>query len=229
MSPKIVAYYRVSTEKQGKSGLGIEAQKAAVARHVAQIGGTLVKAYTEVETGKKHSLDNRPELRKAVAHAKRSNAQLVVAKLDRLLRSTVVHSLLKVSGVSFLACDNPHATPLTLDILAAVNEEEVRRISERTKAALAAYKSRGGKLGAALSQCNKLTHQDRKKGARRAGIVAKNLADAAYEDIVDEVISMRNRGLSLRAIAEDLNVQGHTTRRGRRWNPVQVSRLLARA
>lgn len=104
-----------------RAGLGIEAQKADVMAHVERDGCELIAEYTEHETGKKHSLDNRPELKKAIAQAKRARAILVVAKLDRLLRSTVVRTMLKTSGVRFIACDNPHANELTIDILAAVS------------------------------------------------------------------------------------------------------------
>lgn len=129
MSKKIVAYYRCSTVRQGLSGLGLEAQEVDVATYARQNGCEIIRSYREVETGTKHSLSNRPELRRAVAHARRSGAILVVAKLDRLLRSTVVCSLLKTTGVKFVACDNPHANALTVDILAAVAEDEGRRIS----------------------------------------------------------------------------------------------------
>jgi DNA invertase Pin-like site-specific DNA recombinase len=224
----MVAYYRVSTDQQGRSGLGIEAQKAAVAAHIAEAGCDLVGEYTECETGKKHSLDNRPQLRKAVAHAKRSRAILVVARLDRLVRSTVVLSLLKTSGVKFVCCDMPSANVLTIDILAAVAEEECRAISARTKAALAAYKRRGGKLGASLRQCRNLTAQARRKGAKAAGLAVQLKANEAYSDIADDIRKMRDAGLSLMAIARRLNDLGHTTRRERPWNPVQVRRVLMR-
>lgn len=224
----MVAYYRVSTSRQGKSGLGLEAQETAVNAHVQGRRCELIASYTEVETGKKHSLDNRPALKKAVAHAKRSKAVLVVAKLDRLLRSTVVRMLLKTSGVQFVACDNPDANELTIDILAAVAENEVREISKRTKAALAAYKARGGKLGAALPQCNTLTQEARKRGAQAAGAAVKQRADEAYADIADDIRKMCRDGLSLRGIASRLNLEGHTTRRGMPWNPMQVRRVLQR-
>ena len=104
---------------QGRSGLGLEAQEADVAAHVEREGCELIASYMETETGKKHTIDNRPALCKAIAHARRSRAILVVAKLDRLLRSTVVRSMLKTSSVKFVACDDPHANELTIDILAA--------------------------------------------------------------------------------------------------------------
>lgn len=228
MQCRMVAYYRVSTDAQGKSGLGLEAQEASVLGHVRKHECELIATYTEIETGKRDSLDNRPELRKAIAHAKRSRATLVVAKLDRLTRSVAVLSLLQSSGVDFVACDNPHANRLTIQILAAVAEDEVRRISERTKAALAAYKSRGGKLGASLPQCRNLDAAARKLGAANAGLAMKTQAEEAYLDIAAQVCQLRAGGASLRKIAYHLNGLGHTTRRGRVWNPMQVLRLLRR-
>jgi DNA invertase Pin-like site-specific DNA recombinase len=225
----MVAYYRVSTDKQGASGLGIEAQKAAVDAHVAGHACRLLAAYTEVETGKRDDLANRPEFRKAISHAKRSKATLIVAKLDRLARSVAVTSMLHQSGVDFVCCDNPFANRLTIQILAAVAEDETRRISERTKSALAAYKARGGQLGASLPQCRNLTHEARLKGAKAAGIAAKAHAESAYADLVEYIDGLQRAGLSLRRIAAQLNDEGHTTRRGREWNPVQVSRVLGRA
>src|SRR5690242_13878194 len=109
MQCKMVGYHRVATDAQGRSGLGLEAQQEAVRQHVDRHGCSLIASNTEIETGKKDSLDNRPELRKAIAHAKRSGATLVVAKLDRLTRSVAVLSMLQSSGVDFVACDNPHA------------------------------------------------------------------------------------------------------------------------
>ena len=223
----MIAYYRVSTERQGRSGLGLEGQEVAVAEHVASAGCDLIAAYTEVETGKKHDLLNRPELRKAVAHAKRSKAVLVVAKLDRLLRSTVVRSMLKTSGVCFVACDNPHANALTIDILAAVAEDEVRRISERTKAALAAAKARGTPLGGSRPGHPKPTHQMALQGARASAKARSAAACESYVDLFPIVRELRGRGLSLRKIAAELNARGHATRNGHPWNPVQTSRVLA--
>jgi DNA invertase Pin-like site-specific DNA recombinase len=143
---KLVAYYRVSTKQQGASGLGLEGQMAAVATFARTNGAEIVRAYREVETGKR---SDRPELLKAIAHAKRSRAGLIIAKLDRLARNVALTANLMESGVDFVACDNPHTNRLTIHILAAVAEDEAKRISDRTRAALAAYKARGGVLGAA--------------------------------------------------------------------------------
>src|SRR5262245_43725144 len=143
---KVVSYYRVSTRKQGLSGLGLEGQAEAVAAFCKQHKATVIASYKEIESGKKK---DRPEIAKALAHARRSKATLIVAKLDRLSRNVAFLSTLMESKVSFVCCDNPHATPLTIHILAAVAEDEAKRISERTKAALAAAKMRGTLLGSA--------------------------------------------------------------------------------
>jgi DNA invertase Pin-like site-specific DNA recombinase len=228
MSAKFVAYRRVSTQEQGKSGLGLEAQSDAVAKHVAAIGGLLIGSYVEVESGRQC---NRPELAKALAHAKRSKATLLVAKLDRLSRNTAFLCSLLDAGVDVVACDNPTVNRLTLQILAVLAENEARSISERTKAALAALKARGEKLGSARPG-----HWDGKEDARLAGLgkarIASRIATqarktAAYADLLPDVTSWRENGVTLQAIADKLNDAGHTTRRGRRWSPVQVQRLLA--
>lgn len=225
MVAQTIGYLRVSTKGQGESGLGIEAQRAALEAYAKQNGSMLALCYVEVESGK---LADRPELAKALAHARRSKATLVVAKLDRLARNVAFLSALMESKVPFVACDNPHANRLTLHILAAVAEAEAVAISQRTKAALAAYKARGGKLGADLPQCRNLTEQGRKKGAQKAGIAVAKAADEAYSDLLPIVADLRAQGLSLQAIAAELNKQGHTTRRGKPWNPVQVLRVLER-
>lgn len=225
----MIAYHRVSTKKQGLSGLGLDAQKEAVAAHVAAHGCALIATYTEIETGKKDDLDNRPELRKAIAHAKRSKATLVVAKLDRLSRSVAVIATMLADGkVKFIACDNPEANELTVHILAAVAQQEVKAISKRTKEALAAAKARGQLLGASLPQCRKLTPQARRKGAAAAADVHRKSADEAYADLEDWMLAQRAKGLTLQAIADALNADGQTTRRGKPWNHMQVSRVLAR-
>jgi DNA invertase Pin-like site-specific DNA recombinase len=220
---KIIAYFRVSTRKQGDSGLGLEGQEAAVYTYAQTNKVEILASYTEVESGK---LAERRELTKALAHARRSKATLVVAKLDRLARNVAFLSDLMDSGVEFIACDNPFANRLTIHILAAVAEDEARRISERTKTALAAYKARGGRLGASLPQCRTLTLASRKIGAQRAGETAKRLANEAYRDIEPLLRDLQAKGLSLRAMAREINGLGHTTRRGKRWNHVQIKRIL---
>jgi DNA invertase Pin-like site-specific DNA recombinase len=224
----MVAYLRVSTDKQGRSGLGIEAQAAAVAQHIRLAGCDLLATYTEVETGTKDRLENRPELRKAIAHAKRCKGTLVVAKLDRLARSVAVTSMLHQSNVDFVCVDNPSANRLTVQILSAVAEAEARAISERTKAALAAYKARGGRLGASLPQCRNLTYQAQLKGAKAASLAHKRNAGEAYSDLTETMSKLRDSGKSLREIAVTMNDAGEVTRRGKRWNAMQIKRVLDR-
>jgi len=221
----IIGYLRVSTKGQGESGLGLEAQRSAVEAYARQIGAQVTVWYTEVESGK---LADRPELTKALAHARRNRATLVVAKLDRLARNVAFLSALMESKVTFVACDNPHANRLTLQILAAVAEAEALAISQRTKAALAAYKARGGKLGAQLPQCRNLRPEAAAKGRQRSAESRAKAASEAYGDLLPILTDLRIRGMSLQAIANELNTQGHVTRRGKPWNAVQVSRVLER-
>jgi DNA invertase Pin-like site-specific DNA recombinase len=148
MSPhygKFVAYFRVSTDRQGKSGLGLDAQREAVMNYLNGGRWTLVAEFTEVESGKRD--DNRPQLAAAIAACKRQKARLVIAKLDRLSRNLAFIAALMESGVEFVAVDNPHMNKLTIHILAAVAEHEREMISERTRAALQAAKARGKVLG----------------------------------------------------------------------------------
>lgn len=224
----MIAYLRVSTDRQGKSGLGIEAQAAAVAQYVSQADCELIATYTEIETGKKDTLANRPELQKAISHSRRAKATLVVAKLDRLARSVAVTSLLHQSNIDFVCVDNPSANRLTVQILAAVAEAEARSISERTRAALAAYKSRGGKLGASLPKCRNLDGAARRKGTVTAALVNIRNATVAYSDLAPTIRDLRGNGSTLREIAVALNTEGQTTRRGKPWNAMQVKRVLDR-
>src|SRR5258707_6906292 len=143
-----VAYLRVSTVRQGESGLGLEAQRATVEAFARQHGGAIVASFVEVETGKR---SDRPELAKALQAARKAKATLLIAKLDRLARNVAFIANLMDAGVDFLACDQPFASRLTLHILAAVAEDEARRLSERTKAALQAAKARGRKLGSPVA------------------------------------------------------------------------------
>ena len=225
MATFIIGYQRVSTRQQGQSGLGLESQEAAIRAFAGQKGATIIGMYTEVESGRR---SDRPQLGRALAHARRSKATLCVAKLDRLSRNVAFLSALLESKVDFTCCDNPHANKLTIHILACIAEHEAEMISKRTKDALAAYKARGGKLGGQLPQCRNLTEADRAKGAHRSGEVVSRAANEAYADLLPELATYKAEGLSLRDIAGRLNEQGHTTRRGRPWNPVQVARVLER-
>jgi DNA invertase Pin-like site-specific DNA recombinase len=221
-----IGYVRVSTKQQGDSGLGLEAQRAALENHVRQAGRTLAMVYTEVESGKRA---DRPALLRAIAHAKRSKATLLVAKLDRLSRNVEFLARVMNSGCEFAAADMPSANRFMLHVMAAIAEHEAKAISERTKVALQAYKARGGKLGAELPQCRNLTREAQRKGAQRAGEAVAKAAGEAYRDIRPAMVEWRKNGMTLAQIAERLNSDGQTTRRGKSWNPVQVARILERA
>lgn len=149
--------------------------------------------------------------------------------MDRLSRNVEFLAGVMNSGCEFAAADMPAAIRFMLHVMAAVAEHEAKAISERTKAALAAYKARGGKLGAELPQCQNLTDAARRKGAQRAGeAVAKNAVEA-YADLKPGMVEKRASGMTLSEIAAKLNDEGHTTRRGRPWNPTQVARVLERS
>jgi DNA invertase Pin-like site-specific DNA recombinase len=226
----IIAYYRVSTKQQGESGLGLEGQETAVQSYARQTGATIKSRYVEVESGQ---LADRPQLAKALSHARRNRATLCVAKLDRLSRNVAFLSSVMDSGVEFIACDNPAANRMTLHILAAVAEAEAKAISERTTVALQAAKARGTLLGSARPGHWEGREDRRREGQAKATAAAAKLkaqrAAEAYTDLLPELRRYRDAGLSLAAIAAKLNEQGHTTRQGRPWNPVQVSRVLQQA
>lgn len=226
----VIAYFRVSTKRQGESGLGLEGQAAAVEAYAKLMGKPIVARYLEVESGRN---SDRPELARALAHAKRSKGTLAVAKLDRLARDVEFLARVLNSNADFVACDNPSANKLTLHILAAVAEAEAKAISERTKAALAAAKARGAKLGSARPGHWEGREQARLDGLTKARAVAAvartERAVQAYVDLCPMMIEMRAKGMTLAEIAERLSAEGHTTRRGKPWNPVQVGRVLERA
>ena len=213
--PRFVAYYRVSTDRQGRSGLGLDAQREAVAGQVQRAGGEIVVDFTEIESGKRA---DRPELHAALAEAKRHHATLIIARLDRLSRNMAFIANLMDARVDFVACDNPHATRLTLHILAAVAEHEREMISARTKAALAIAKARGVKLG---NPCPALARE-------RAAASHRNRADRFAGTVRDTIGGMATQGMSLRAIARELDRRGVPTSRGGMWQAVQVRAILAR-
>jgi DNA invertase Pin-like site-specific DNA recombinase len=220
-SGKHVAYYRVSTARQGRSGLGLEAQKRAVAEYLDGGDWKIVGEFTEVESGKRA---DRPELAKALAMSRLHGARLVIAKLDRLSRNAHFLLGLKESGVDFVAADMPNANRLTVGIMAMVAEDEALRISERTKAALAAAKRRGVKLGGDRGVIpNARSHK-----ASAEALRLRTAARAA--DLAPIIKELQAAGkTSLRAIAEGLNAQGIPTARGEgEWTATQVMRVLER-
>ncbi|WP_336979703.1 recombinase family protein [Altererythrobacter fulvus] len=220
---RVVAYYRVSTEGQGRSGLGLEAQREAVSSLCSSRGWQMVAEFTEVESGKR---SDRPELQAAMHRAKVTGATLVVAKLDRLSRSVAFLSALQDSGGRFLAADMPEANELTVHIMAAVAQAERKAISRRTIEALAAAKARGTRLGnpngaAALRRAA--------KGNVAAIEAVKAGAAERATDLAPVIADIQAAGAtSLQAIASELNVRGIVTPRGGKWHPSSVRNLLAR-
>ena len=214
---RFVAYYRVSTDRQGRSGLGLEAQEKAVRDYLNGRAWDLVEEFIEVESGK-HA--DRPELVKALDACRKHKAKLVIAKLDRLSRNLAFIATLMESGAEFIAVDNPHASKLTLHILAAVAEHERETISERTKAALAAAKARGTRLGTP----NPVGAVKR----MRAALTAKTARFAA--NVLPIIREIQAAGYaSHNAIAGQLSVRGiATARSGSRWTHVQVRQILER-
>jgi DNA invertase Pin-like site-specific DNA recombinase len=228
---KFIAYYRVSTEQQGRSGLGIEAQRKAVAEHVNG-HGALIAEFTEVESGKRN---DRPQLAAALAHAKATGATVIVAKLDRLARNVAFIAALMESGVDFVAADMPMANRLTVHVLAAVAEHEAVMISARTKAALAAAKARGVWVSRSGRTVERLGNPNGARALRdlgnAAGIAAvRAQADAHAARVLPVIAAIRGEGIvSLKGIARELDRRGILTARGGRWDATRVRLLLARA
>lgn len=215
---RYVSYLRVSTDKQGKSGLGLEAQREAVARYV---GADLLAEYVEIESGRKN---DRPKLLQALTHAKATNAVLVIAKLDRLARNVAFIANLMESGAEFVACDMPTANRLTIHILAAVAEHEREMISARTKAALAAAKARGMRLG-----CPNGAAHLHGRGNAEALAGKRARANGFAEGLKVMVDGLRAEGFaSYAALAAELNRREVKAPRGGEWFPQSVKRLLER-
>lgn len=214
-----IAYYRVSTQKQGRSGLGLEAQREAVLAHT---GGRLLGEFVEVESGRNCQ---RPQLAAALQLARATGAVLIVAKLDRLARDVAFTAALMNAGVELLALDFPQANRLTLHIVAAMAEHEAHLISARTRAALAAAKARGTRLGnpngaAALRRAG--------KGNVAAVAAVKAAAEARVSVLAAMVRDIQRTVTTLSGIAAELQNRGARTARGGQWTATQVSRLLAR-
>lgn len=220
---KVVAYYRVSTEGQGRSGLGLEAQRQAVTALCATRGWQIMADYTEVESGKRA---DRKQLIAALHHAKVTGGTLVIAKLDRLSRNAAFITALQDSGAKFIAADMPEANELTVHIMAAVAQAERQAIAKRTREALAAAKARGMKLGnpngaAALRRAA--------KGNGASLEVIRGNADAFASDLAPIVERLRANGLtSLPQLAQGLNAGDFATARGGKWHPSSVRNLLNR-
>ena len=218
---KWISYLRVSTGRQGRSGLGLEAQRKAVADFLNGGNWQLVKEFVEIESGKR---SDRPVLAEALAACRIYGAKLIIAKIDRLSRDAHFLLGLEKAGVDFTAADMPNANRLTVGIMAMVADEERRMISKRTKEALAAAKRRGVKLGGYRAGA-KLT----RKASQAGSAAVARIAAARAADIAPIVRELQTAGAtSLRAIAAGLNDRSIPTANGGTWSAVQVSRLLQR-
>ena len=214
-----VTYYRVSTIRQGTSGLGIEAQRTAV-KSFLKCENCILKEYTETESGKDN---NRPQLKAAIAYAKEKGATLVIAKLDRLSRNAGFIFTLKDSGVDFVCADMPDANTLTIGIFAVLAQHERETISQRTKAALQAKIAQGYQLG----KPENLTDQARSKGVEVRKANAKNSKE--NKQATHFILSEKERGKSFREIVSALNDLGYRTRRGKEFGISSVHKLYKRA
>lgn len=221
---RAVAYYRVSTSKQGTSGLGLEAQRVAVEGLCAARGWEIIAPpFTEVESGKR---DDRPELAKAINHAQITGAKLVIAKLDRLSRNAAFLNTLFDTGITVVFADMPHADRLMIGIMAQLAQWEGEQISKRTREALAEAKARGKQLGnpkgvAALQRAG--------KGNAAAIATTVRNADAHAARLGPTIARLRTEGVtSLGHIAAALNRDGICTPRGGQWHASSVRNLLAR-
>lgn len=214
---QLVTYYRVSTARQGLSGLGLDAQRQTVSQYLAGSPRTVLREFVEVETGKgANALDRRPELRDALELCKRTGATLLIAKLDRLARNVHFVSGLMESKVKFVACDLPEANQLTIHIMAAFAEHEARRISERTRDALAAAKVRGVVLGA-TGPIN----------LKRHTLERQAIASAFSARLIPLLTGFAAQGMTRRAMVVRFNDLGIKAPRGGLWSLGQIQRLFA--
>jgi DNA invertase Pin-like site-specific DNA recombinase len=218
MQGKFVTYFRVSTAKQGQSGLGLDAQKEAVQQYLNGGRWEVIGEFIEVETGKgSDALEKRPQLREALAVCKKQKARLLIAKLDRLARNVHFVSGLMESKVSFVALDIPEANDLTIHIMAAFAQHEAQRISERTKAALAASKARGTKLGAAGPANLKRNVEERVEASK-----------AFAEKLRPVLAGYKDAGLTQEQQVSALNELEIKTPRGSKWTRMALHRVIQR-
>ena len=221
MAVRYISYVRVSTQQQGRSGLGLEAQQAAIRAYLQSNGGELVKEYREVESGRHN---DRAQLAEALKQCRLLGCVLLIAKLDRLSRNAVFLLRLQDAGVDFTCCDMPGANRMTVGVMALVAEQEARFISDRTKVALAAAKARGVVLGNPMGAAA----FGNRRGSLQGAEAVKAKADARAEELADVVRGKRAEGLSFAKVAEYLNAEGYLTARRGRWHPTTVKNLLDR-
>ncbi|MEY3500389.1 MAG: hypothetical protein RL308_2058 [Bacteroidota bacterium] len=234
---KYIAYYRVSTSKQGEDGLGIQAQQDAVLRYVNANGG-IIKEFTEIETGTRKK--KRVAIYEAIELAKKENAILIVAKLDRLARDVEFTSALFNGGVEFICCDNPNANKLTIQLLSVIAEHEAESVSIRVKDALRAKRDNikagiyTNKNGSTMKPINGEIRLGNPNGfadyqnLRIEKIKENSIKNKANVQAMDVICNARKEGLSYQAIANKLNNLQYTTRYGKQFNPIQVQRLALR-
>ena len=217
-----IAYYRVSTAKQGQSGLGLEAQKSSVTGYLNSKSGELLAEYTEIQSGKKD--ENRPELQAALRQCRLSGATLLIAKIDRLSRNPAFLINLQDSSTNFVCVDMPEANNFTVGILACMAGYYRQQISDNTKAALKAAKAKGVKLG--NPRLDEFRNTDT-TNARAAKISNAKQRNADILSIINEMRDSAGNALSLRDLTKMLNDAGYKTSRGKEWHPTSVSRVLA--
>jgi DNA invertase Pin-like site-specific DNA recombinase len=223
---RFISYVRVSTTRQGISGLGLEAQREAVTHYLNGEHGSVIQEILEIESGK---WNDRPAIAEALRLCRLHRATLIIAKLDRLARSVHFISTLMESGVEFIAVDFPQANRLTVHILAAVAEHEATMISDRTKAALAAARARGVTMGGLRGDAARMKLIGG-KGSIASAFVRRKAAAIRNEDLLPVISDIRVAGATTPAqIADALNERGIAAARGGRWGAVQVRRILVRA
>ncbi|HEY9176896.1 MAG TPA: recombinase family protein [Flavipsychrobacter sp.] len=214
-----IAYYRVSTQKQGSSGLGLDAQKSAVTKFINPELDSIILEFTDIESGKN---DKRPQLAKAIEQAKQLGATLLIAKLDRLSRNAAFIFMLRDSKIDFVCADMPNANSVTIGIMAVLAQDERERISQRTKAALAELKKKGKSLGTPANLDDKAIQQGLAVRQQNAVRNENNRKATAL------IASMKKQGLSFYQITFELNKAGFKTRRGNQFHQAQVKRLYER-
>lgn len=219
---KFISYLRVSTAKQGRSGLGLEAQRAAVEAFLNGGRWIVLEEFVETESGK---WDDRPALQRALTSCRIHDATLLIAKLDRLSRDAAFLLNLQKAGVKFVACDMPEADNFTVGIFALLAQKERELISSRTREALASAKRRGVKLGGNRGNLPSVARE----GTAASAQIRSRKAQKRAEDLMQIIQPLRAGGRSMSAIAAALNERGIPTARGRSWQATQVGRVIARS